>query len=136
VQANVADFYTIVTVTNPDDVSLPFDAGIGFRSTGDGAVAYVISVRSGGTWELDGFPDAQGMVSGLNPQPGASNTLELLVHGGTAMFFVNGVVQTQFDVSQDTDPGNVYLFTGYVPGSSVDGRRVSYQDWWLFPIPA
>jgi hypothetical protein len=79
VQANVSDFYTIVTVTNPDDISLPFDAGIGFRSTGDGAVAYVISVRSDGTWELDGFPDAQGTVSGLNSEPGASNTIELLV---------------------------------------------------------
>ncbi len=133
----VTDFYTVVTFTNPDDVSAPFDYTFGFRGDQSGNLGFMLILGSDGTWQLQsgaGRTITQGTTTGFAQDPGATNTMELLVQGGTGVFAINGVVQTPLDVSKFMEPSTNYVITGYLAGDNIDGRRVSYQDWWLFPI--
>jgi len=133
---NVSDFYTIVTLTNPTDLTTPSDIGIGFRDDRDseGGVRFVID--STGTWYmliLGQDPYATGAATGFDIAPGASNTIELLVQGGTGTIAINGVLLPQFDLSTITNRGDIYIGTGFFQGDSVAGRAVLYSNWWIFP---
>ncbi|MEZ4506511.1 MAG: hypothetical protein R2848_11885 [Thermomicrobiales bacterium] len=133
---NVSDFYTIVTLTNPTDLTTPSDIGIGFRDDRDseGGVRFVID--STGTWYMlipGQDPYATGAATGFDIAPGASNTIELLVQGGTGTIAINGVLLPQFDLSTITNRGDIYIGTGFFQGYSVAGRTVLYSNWWIFP---
>lgn len=137
IEATVADFYSLITVVNPVDAPAPFDFSIGFRSDDGSEPAFVFVVRSDGTWELKsavGQTMTQGSAAGFQAGPGVANTIELLVQAGTGIVALNGVVQASFDVSSATSAGHIYLFNGYLNGDAVDGQRISYTDWWVFPI--
>lgn len=139
IEANVVDFYTIITIDNPVDDATPFDFAIGFGADGGAQPAFILIIRSSGTWELksdSGQTLTQGATTGLTPGPGMSNTIELLVQGGTGIVSIDGVVQTSFDVSSSTAPANIYLFENYLTADGADGQRLSYRDWWIYPISA
>lgn len=134
---NVSDFYTIVTFTNPTDISALSDFGIGFRAADGIETGFRVVVRSNGAWyfEMAGQgPSDQGTAAGLDQLPGVTNTIELLVQGGTAIVAINGVVQSPVDVSSILTPGDVYLGSGFLGGDTVAGREVPYQDWWIYPL--
>lgn len=134
---SVQNFCTIVTFDNPTDYSTPSDVGIGFRASNGNTTGYRIIVRSDGSWyfELAGQqPVSQGTAAGFDQLPGVSNTIELLVQGGTAILAINGVVQAPVDVSAIQTPGDVYVGTGFLGGDTVAGRRVPYRDWWIYPL--
>jgi hypothetical protein len=133
---SLGDFYTIATFTNPDDVSAPFDIGIGFRADAgpDSGLRFVVT--SDGSWYMQvpgQDPYANGTAAGFVIEPGATNVLEVLVQGSTATVAINGVLLPQFDLATVMTRGDVYLGAGFFQGDSIAGRTISYSDWWLFP---
>jgi hypothetical protein len=135
--ANVADFYAIATFVNPADLSVPSDIGIGFKAVSAADPGLRFIVTSAGVWYLQS-PDEQTIASGTASQfdaaPGASNVLEVLVHGSSAFVAVNGEVLQLIDLSAFGGAGDVYLGTGFFLEDAVAGRVVTYSDFWVYPI--
>jgi hypothetical protein len=132
----VRDFYTIVTFTNPDDLSTLSDFGIGFRASNGAETGFRFIIRSNGEWFLEQAgqgPFDSGPAASLDQLPGATNTLELLVQGTAGIVSLNGDVLTQVDLSAVAAPGDVYIGTGFFNGDTVPDRQVPYQNWWVYP---
>lgn len=136
---SILDSYTIVTFTNPMDVSAPNDVGIGFR-TGEVVESGLRVVVAG-----DGTVYSQvigqqlvpiGKATSFDPAPGASNTIELIAQGPTGVVAVNGEVMPTFDISAVMTPGDVYIGTGFIVGDTVADRKVPFQNWWTYAIGA
>ncbi|HET9658917.1 MAG TPA: hypothetical protein VFP05_01200 [Thermomicrobiales bacterium] len=132
---NLGDFYSIVTFTNPTDLSAPFDVGLGFRADRgtESGVRFVVS--SDGSWYLQQpgrTPIASG-AAGFDATAGASNVIELLVQGATAIVAINGTVLPQLDLSSVTTRGDVYAGAGFFQGDTVAGRVIPYSQWWIYP---
>jgi len=134
--AGVADFYMTVTFVNPSDMSTTNDFGVGFRLQGDGS-EFRFMVRSDGRW---GFAvgseqaTADGTVTNVDPNPGASNTIEIVAKGASGILVVNGVVVQQVDLSSNLNPGDVYIASGMYPADQVEGRIVPYTNFDLYRL--
>jgi hypothetical protein len=132
----LADFYTVVSFTNPADVSTPFDVGIGFRADQGPDSGLRLTVSADGTWYLQQPGQdaiASGAAMGWNPNPGAVNTIELLAQGPTGIAAVNGVVLPQLDLSLAPARGDIYVGAGFFQGDTVAGRMIPYSQWWIYP---
>ena len=132
----MADFYALVSFTNPTDVATPFDVGIGFRAAPGSESGLRFVVMSTGAWYLlvpGGATLDSGTVTNFDAAPGATNTIEVLAQGAVGMIAVNGVVIKQVDLSSVVAPGDVYIGAGFFQGDTVAGRQVPYADFWVFP---
>jgi hypothetical protein len=112
----VTDFSTTVTVTNPRGQSgSEWRVGFAFRGTPD--VAQVITIDSGGTWihqDPSSGTTGAGPLDTFDATPGATNTVDLVVEGATALLGVNGELATTLDLPVPTASG-VVLVAGYAP---------------------
>lgn len=134
---NLTDVYTIATFTNPTDLSAPFDIGIGIRDNRDsqGGLRFVISSDGTLTMLTPGMgPLASGTATGFVAEPGATNTIEILAQGNSAIVAINGVLTPEIDIITIPNGGDVYLGAGFYVGETVAGRVISYSDWWVYPI--
>jgi hypothetical protein len=134
--ASVADFYMTATFANPSDMSTTNDFGVGFRLQGDGS-EFRFMVRSDGRWgfAVGAQPAiAEGTVTNVDPNPGASNSIEIVAKGTTGILVVNGVVVHQVDLSSNLNPGDVYIASGIYPDDQVEGRVVPYTNFYLYRL--
>lgn len=133
---SLGDFYSIVTFTNPTDVSTLFDIGIGFRADQGVETGLRFVVRSDGAWFLQQpgqTASASGTAASFDPAAGGANVIELLVQGTTGIVAINGVVLPLLDLSAVAPRGDVYVGAGFFQGDTVAGRVISYSDWWIYP---
>jgi hypothetical protein len=136
---SVADFYALVTFTNPTNVSAPFDVGIGFRAAAGSDSGLRFAIMSTGAWYLlvpNGATVANGTATNFDATSGATNTIEVFAQGGVGMIAVNGVVLQQVDLSSAAAPGDVYIGAGFFRGDTVAGRQIAYAGFWVFPLTA
>ena len=70
----------------------------------------------------------------FDPDPSATNTLDLVVEDGVALFGVNGNFLTRFEVSPDLAT-DVEVGTGYFTGNIDSGRSISYEDFAVWSLP-
>lgn len=136
---SAGDFYALATFTNPTDVSAPFDIGMGFRAPAGPDSGLRLVIMSTGAWYLlspTGGTIDSGTLTNFDAAPGATNTIEVLAQGGVGMIAVNGLVVKQVDLSSASDPGDVYVGTGFFQGDTVAGRAVPYSEFWVFPATA
>lgn len=136
---SVGDFYAMATLTNPVDVTAPFDVGLGFRASAGSESGLRFAITSTGDWYLlvpNGATIASGNATSFDVAPGAANTIEVLAQGGAGVIAINGVVLPQVDLSSAMTPGDVYVGTGFFQGDSVAGRIVPFSDFWVFPLTA
>lgn len=134
--ASVADFYMTATFVNPSDMSTTNDFGVGFRLQGE-ASEFRFMVRSDGRWgfAVGAQPAiADGTVTNVDPNPGASNTIEIVAKGTTGILVVNGVVVHQVDLSSNLNPGDVYIASGIYPDDQVEGRVTPYTNFYLYRL--
>lgn len=130
----VTDFSAAVSVTNPtEQTETPWNIGFAFHGTPD--VARVITVSSDGVWS---YQDPSTGTVGAGPldtfeaAPGATNTLDLVVEGTTALLGVNGELATRIDLPPPT-AADVVL----VSGGAQEGPIITYAGFevWEGPFP-
>ena len=139
---NVTDAIFEAQFYNPysSDVGI-WDYGFFFRS---GGTQYRVYVDGHGTWTcqsyetIDGSPIfttiAYGTLKNFNSSAKGSNYLRLLVHGNTALFFVNGSYVTTLDTSKHITGGDIGIGTGFQNGGEVNGATTHYKDFTIWSL--
>ena len=112
---------TVDFVNPPEQTQTPWDYGFAFHPVEN--AAQVVFVDSDGFWYYQGT--RAGWVSTFDGTPGATNTLDLIVDGSTALFGVNGEFVASLDVPPPTTLG-MGVATGLVPEYRVEGRQISF----------
>lgn len=116
------DISATVAFTNPtEQTETPWDYGFGFHPVDN--LAQSISVDSDGFWSYQGT--RAGWIATFDGAPGATNTLDLIVDGDTALFGVNGAFVASIDLPAPTTFG-IWVGTGFVPDHRVAGREIDF----------
>ncbi|CAN5375042.1 hypothetical protein BH09CHL1_BH09CHL1_25260 [soil metagenome] len=138
----VGDFYLEFSVEAPEDVEdAPFDFGISFRyseESDDEVVDYELIFASddgtgdGPYWIFANSFDPE-LDDELNDdvfpvEAGATYDIALAVIGDEAAFSINGEPIAILDVSEISDPGRVYLGSGFDIDTTVDNRDVAFSS--------
>lgn len=136
---SVREFYARARFVNPvASTEHLFDIGIGFRHAGPDRHWRII-VRSDGAWFLSfaaGQPRAGGVVDGLNLGAGQVNELELAVIGDTGYLAVNGAFAAMLDLSDHSEPGDVWVGSGFFSESIVDGAQTPFDAFQVWALGA
>jgi hypothetical protein len=131
------DFAATITFTNPtEQTETPWDVGFAFHGTQD--TAQIVAVDSDGVWfyqdslnrTLQAAP-----LSALDPSPGATNTLGLVVEGTTALFGVNGELVANIELPPST-ASDILVGTGFFIDHAVEGREIAFRDFEVWEGPA
>ena len=69
-------------------------------------------------------PQQSGSAPSFDPTPGATNTLDLIVEGNTALFGVNGEFVASINLPSSTD-SDVYVGRNFLSGQAVEGRVIT-----------
>jgi hypothetical protein len=133
-----ADFSATVTFTSPTQPpETPWDIGFAFQQSPGHHPVHGISVFSnGGQFYADAssglrvsFPS-----TAFDATPGATNTLDLVVEGATALLGINGEIVNRIDLAPRA-PANVFITTGISPEDIVEGRAIPYSDFTVWGLP-
>jgi hypothetical protein len=131
------DFSATVTFVNPtEQTETPWDVGLAFHQNPEQTAAREIVVSSDGGWL---YSDPWSGTLGAGPEttfdatPGATNTLDLVVEGATALFGVNGELAATFDLSPAA-ASDIFVTTDYLSENIVDGRVITYTDFQLWDL--
>lgn len=135
---NVADFVAHAAFTNPTDTSgAGWDYGFQFRTTGNNDDLRIF-VASDGTWNFSigtDPPDQTVVAPNLDTAPGATNTLDLIVQGFTAIFGINGEYMGTIALPDLLPSGDVYASTGFFGNFAVPGRIIQLNDFTVYGVP-
>ncbi len=138
---SVRDFYVRVRFTNPRDrAEMPWDYGVGFRDSGQGSF-YMLVVTSEGTYHLylrrDGYETiTEGVVPSMLLAASERNELGLVVVGPVAYFEVNGEYVATLDLSDQLEPGQIWVGTGFFADHTLPGDRVAYDRFEVWSLEA
>jgi hypothetical protein len=137
----IADFSATVTFVNPREQSgAPWDYGFAFHQILEPYGVQEVYVDSSGFWFYADFPNGvqqSGLVPTFDAAPGATNTLDLIVEGTTALFGVNGEFVAAIDLMPPIS-SDVMAATDFASQNIVEGREIIYSTFevWAAPSPA
>lgn len=136
---NEADVYVRARFMHPepDDIEL-WDAGIGFRDTGDDNQFRVI-VDSDGRWFFKYGLDeviAQGRLADFDASAGGSNILEVVTQGDRGYFAFNERLVTELDLSASDAAGDVFVGTGFFDEDAAVSGSLPFEDVEAWAVPA
>jgi hypothetical protein len=136
---DVADFIAHAEFTNPpQDDGVPWDFGFQFQTAGTNEDHRVFIVSTG-TWNFAIGPDAPYQTAAapsFNPEPGATNTLDLIVTGTDATLGINGdFVGTVLLPELELTSGDVYASTGFFSDLIVPNRTIGLRDFTISAPP-
>ncbi|MFT4038733.1 MAG: hypothetical protein QM692_11180 [Thermomicrobiales bacterium] len=132
----VGDFIATADFIAPADASgVPWDIGfiVGDETTG----GILVLVDSRGAWFVnarDGSPPASGPVASLSTNPGALNTLTLVMVGNQGILGVNGQAVGTFATPVAPGAGDVGVGVGFSPATRVAGRATPFQNFTVRPF--
>ncbi len=143
----VKNFSTIATFINPYSAGIGrWDLSFHFRTEEDGD-GYWLILRSDSTWQLldhrhteleeKTIPVSKGVLDGLDPRTGSTNSIALIVLDDQGFFYLNGTFISKLDLSKRMNEGDIAVGTGYYPGSQIIGERTRFENftiWRLEPI--
>jgi hypothetical protein len=133
------DFSATATFFNPTTATnVPWEFGLAFHETPDQQAIQQILLVSTGTWYYASWPNptsGSGSAPWFDAAPGAANTLDLVVSGGTAQVCLNGEFLTTVALPPAV-ASDVYIVTGFVTDDIVDGRVIGYEDFEVWSAPA
>jgi hypothetical protein len=139
-----ADFSASATFVNPTEhTETPWHVGFAFHVAPGRSAPREFGVGSDGTWY---FIDPTTGMLGAGPlttfdaTPGATNTLDLVVEGTTALLGVNGELATRLDLPTRFDPpigtaSDVLVTTDYFAENVVEGREVAFTGFEVWGLP-
>ncbi len=129
--------YVRATFTNPDDLSVPYDAGFGIRHVeGNNQLRLIISTDD--EWRIgigDQAAYQTGEAHGFQSEPGEQNTIELVADGDTGYLAVNGTVVGIIDLSGSSAAGDVWVAAGLNEADIVSGRTSTVTDFEIWALP-
>lgn len=132
----LADFGTVATVTNPDDLSTSgWDTGFQFRADGD--QTHRVVLRSDGeilSVQPDGTVTRLATATGYDDRPGATNTLQLFVNGNRALFGVNGELAAVIPLPGPAVASDIQVGAGFFAEDFVQGRVTGYEGFSLWAM--
>lgn len=134
---DAANFFLRARIQVPTDpADTAWDFGVAFREQSSGDhYRLVFDASSGWYLSLGVESDVQtGTVAALATEPGAVNTLELVVAGETGAFRLNGELVGPLDLSALTDPGMISLGTAFFAVNTTADQPVTYRDLQLWPL--
>jgi hypothetical protein len=139
---DLQNFVVSVRFTNPyAHQEHSWDYGIFFRHSGEND-QFRLVVRSDQTWVLrntSGQPDGpviqQGAYGDLDVGVGGENILRLVCEDGRGVFYINGALVSELDLTTRISPGDIILVTGVYGGDEVANAATGYQDFTVWEIP-
>lgn len=132
----VTDFTATATFVNSTSSTVvPWDMGFSFHRSDTGVQQIVL--QSDGSWLYSPYPAGtlqSGLDSAFKADPGAANTLDLMVEDGIALFGINGSFLTRLELPPGV-AADVEVGTGYFTGTIESGRSISYEDFTVWSLP-
>ncbi len=138
---SLKNFIVEVRFINPYSISEgSWDIGIVFRTTENGQ--YRLVITSNGGWQLyrvekdaDVPAIAEGVLSTLDTTKDGTNWIRLICQNGWGVFYVNGAVIKELDLSAWTSLGDIWIATGLLKGDEINGKSTGFQDFTVWSIP-
>ena len=129
--------YIRATFTNPDDLSVPYDVGIGIRHVeGNNQLRLIITTDDEWMIGVGDQPAYQsGKAHGFQSEPGEQNTIEIVADGDTGYLAINGTVVGILDLSPSSAAGDVWVAAGLNESDIVSGRTSSVTDFEIWALP-
>jgi hypothetical protein len=136
---DVSDFIAHAEFTNPpQDDGVPWEYGFQFHTAGTNE-DHRVFVVSTGTWNFSIGPESPYQTAAapsLNTEPGATNTLDLVVVGDEATFGINGeFAGTVLLPELSLTSGDVYASTGFFSDLIVPNRVIGLRDFTISAPP-
>ncbi len=78
---------------------------------------------------------AEGFLSKLDTIKDGTNWIRLICQDGWGVFYVNGAIVKELDLSAWTSPGDIWIATGLLIGDEINGKSTSFQDFTVWSIP-
>jgi len=133
------NFSATVTFVNPQEqTETPWDVGLVFHQNQERTAGQAVTVSSDGFWYYqDGVTGALQVApqTSFDATPGATNTLDLVVEGPTALFALNGEILARINLPAAT-ASDVFVTTGFFAENIVEGREMVYSDFEVWEVPA
>jgi serine/threonine protein kinase len=138
---NLSNFIARANVLNPYSTNKgSWDFGLVFRQEAvDDELRLV--VRSDGLWNLndrsedgDNFIQEGTVSEYLDLNEGGSNEITLVAFDDMGLFFLNGRLISELDLSEQDDFGEVALGTGFYTSNKQAGEITGYEDFTVWPF--
>lgn len=138
---NLANFIAQADIINPYATSDgSWDFGIVFRQEAvDDELRLV--VRSDGQWNLndrseegDNFIQEGTVSEYLDLNENGSNEITLVAFDDLGLFFLNGNLVSELDLSEQDDFGEVALGTGFYSSNKQEGEITGYEGFTVWPF--
>jgi hypothetical protein len=133
-----ADFSVTATFVNPtEQTETPWEVGFGFHLNPGQSAIRELGVRSDGGWYYSDPSTGSigaGPLSTFDSSPGATNTLDLVVEGTTALFGVNGELVIRMDLPLAT-ASDVLVTSDYSSEKIVEGREIAFTGFEVWGLP-
>jgi hypothetical protein len=136
------DFVVEVKIENPYPPSVgSWSTGILMRNSSFNSF-YALVISSKGYWEhrfRDGVMENSIVIdSGKSEIIATSdktyNRLKIIVYKELGLFFINGTLITQLDLSENQNPGPISIIGGYYTGDQIAGMSSKYKDYKIWEI--
>jgi hypothetical protein len=135
---DVADFVAHAEFTNPTTATdVGWDYGFQFRTAGNNE-DFRVFVVSDSTWHFSigtELPEQTSAAPQLDTEPGAKNTLDLIVVGLEAIFGINGRFAGSLLLPELDPSGDVYASTGFFSDLIVADRIIGLRDFTISAPP-
>ncbi len=130
----LTDFIAAVTFVNPAQLTgVSWDFGFIFHRTATASQRVIID--SNANWYYEPGPQGvprSGALPSFDSNPGAANTLDLVVEGTTALFGVNKEFVAALEL-QAPVPSDVQIGSGFFLRTTEHGRAIAYRDFEVWP---
>lgn len=136
-EIETVDAYITATFTNPEDLSVPYEVGIGLRHV-EGNEQLRLIITSDDVWMLGigNQPAYQtGKAYGFQSESGEQNTIEIVTDGPTGYLAINGTVVAILDLSLSSASGDVWVAAGLNEPDIVSGRTSTVSDFEIWVLP-
>ncbi len=135
--SKIKNFLVEVELFTPYSINRgKWDYGILFRDSGV-VEDYRIILLSDKTWRLEKGINSisSGNAPGLKVGENESNSIQLVVVDAQGWLFVNGTQVARLNLSALTEPGAIWVGTGFFTDSEKAGESTRYSDFTVWELP-
>lgn len=133
---DLADFHARATFAVPETASdIPWNVGFMFRASPAGTLR--VAIDSGSNWYFavgPAPPAAFGLAAGVVTDPGATNTLDLIVADDLAVLGVNGSFSAAIDLPADSSAADVAAGAAFFTDQTLPERVTGFSDFVVLPF--
>lgn len=103
---------------------------------------YALVISSKGYWEhrfRSGLTENStvlnsGQSEAIETSGKTYNQIKIIVYEGLGVFYINGILIAQLDLSENQNPGPISVIGGYYTGDQIEGMSSKYKDYKIWEI--